>query len=217
MILEKPPIGPAKRARHHDMRQVAHSPEQASIKRNNPKHPLAQPVVYGGSLETNANGYRRRCQDGSCAAPRLLMTAVRIRDFYGPGQKNNAIRSKCAPICLKFGFRDDLETPNKRTAPNHYSCGWELTSKTNQHRSNLQDCVHAVHQQTRKVYKIPSKVPQVGPYTRSLCLGKNLHTIMRLWPTHTHTPSSLVQVTMASCTPISKALTATTNVILHRW
>ena len=35
-----------------------------------------------------------------------------IRD-YSPGQKNNAIRSKCAPICLKFGFRDDLEMPNK--------------------------------------------------------------------------------------------------------
>ena len=96
------------------MRQVAHSPAQASVERTIPQHPLAQTVVYGGLLETNANGYRRRCQDGSCAAPRLLMTAVQIRDFYGPGQKNNAINSKCAPIYLKFGFRDDLETQNKQ-------------------------------------------------------------------------------------------------------
>ena len=36
-----------------------------------------------------------------------------IRD-YSPGQKNNAIRTQCAPTCLKFGFRDDLETQNKQ-------------------------------------------------------------------------------------------------------
>ena len=79
-------------------------------------------------MKTNANGYGRRCQDGSYAAPRLLMTAVQIRDFYGPGQKNVDLKSKCAPISVwNSGFGDDLETPNKSHAPHYYGCGWELT------------------------------------------------------------------------------------------
>ena len=113
---------------------------------------------------------------------------------YSPGQKNNAIRTKCAPICLKFWFRDDLETQTSNS--HHYSCGRGQTRETIQRRSCHHDYVHVVHKQISKVYMLPGKVPQVGPYTRSLCLGKFPHIHAPL--AHTHTPSSLVQVTTAS-------------------